>query len=248
MSKLLKEQTLRNERLVGVISEQQYKQSLEELEMESSVDPATSGEQQSAANPDIAKIEKTMSDAMNIISKDLGNIIKNSTAKIGDKDGVLDSPGNYDNTAPAANTQSQQVNEITFNEQVYAHNLEEGGVLGLVVSAPAILQFGGKALSWVGKKANSQVIQNVGGKIAKVGEGIHHKYIHVFEKILKPFMPSASDDQVHKAAEAMMMGVVGLLFVAGVTAPGALEAVKGTEIAGYVRKVLPAVLEKIGFA
>jgi hypothetical protein len=49
-------------------------------------------------------------------------------------------------------------------------NINEAGLVSLVVSAPAILKYGGQASKWVGKKLNSQWLQKWGNKAAEAGE------------------------------------------------------------------------------
>lgn len=146
--------------------------------------------------------------------------------------------------------ESNELYEITFDEEKYKENctLEEGGLLGVVASAPAILQFGGKAAGWLGEKLNQNWLKSAGNYVAKKGEQLHHFYIDEIEKTLHMFMPNADQEKIHKASEALFMGLVGILFAGSLAHPGALTAVKGGELGQYVMSNLPKVLDKLGFA
>lgn len=226
--------------------------------------------QQPVADPNrdatIAKnIDATMDQAMATVVKNLPNMLANFAKTTGDKDGALDAPGVYDNNAQQAPAQGQQapaqaqpiqegvMKEITFDESKFMEcmgggELEEGGLIGLVASAPAILKYGGQATKWIGKKMNSQWLQKWGGATAKAGEKLHHKYIHVIEKALKPLMPNATPDQLHKAANGVFMGAVGVLFAGSLAHPGMLTGIKGAELGQSALAALQKSLPSLGFA
>jgi hypothetical protein len=155
-------------------------------------------------------------------------------------------------TPSQTTTQPKPIKESTikFEEGKFQENvgLNEAGVIGLVASAPAILNLGGKLLGKLGKKVNAQWLQNIGGKVANAGHLLHNSYIGIFEKALTPFMKGASKEQLHTAAEALFMVIVGTMLAQGVTSPDILTGVKGKELANYVSKALPKVLPSMGFA
>lgn len=238
--------------------------------------PAPAVQQQPAADPQrdqkIAQnIDATMDQAMQAMVSKLPGLLANFTKSSGDKDGALDAPGVYDNKAqgkpaagqpaaqpvagkPAAGQPIQEgkMKEITFDEAKFIEcmggELNEGGLLGLVASAPAILKYGGKASQWVGKKMDSAWLQKWGDKTAKAGEKLHHKYIAVIEKALKPFMPNATPEQLHKAADGIFMGGVAILFAGGLADPGMLTGVKGIELGEKALAVMQKALPAFGFA
>lgn len=191
-------------------------------------------------------VQTNMDQAMSVLAQQLPAILKNFTATVGNKDGQIEVPGQQ-------NAQPQQVreSELKFNEEKYKSNygeLNEGGLLGLVASAPAILQLGGKILQRLGSKTNPNIVQKFGGVVAKAGESLHHKYIGAIENILNPFMRNASPDTRKKAAEALMMSLVAVLFAGSLSDPSSLSAVKGKELASYATKLAPKVLASMGFA
>lgn len=209
-------------------------------------------------------IQTTMDQGMNALIKQLPNILKNFTATAGDKDNQLDVAGQQQQQpqqqqqAGQQNQAQQQVKEseegriLRFDEDKFKNHLEgelnEGGLLGLAASAPAIMQLGGKFLGWTGKKVNSDVMQKWGKSVADAGHKLHHKYIGALEKIIVPFMKGQSHEAIHQAAEAMFMTLVAGLFAGGVASPDMLTAVKGQELAQYVQKMTPKALAAFGFA
>ena len=246
---LLNEENLRYKKLAGIISESQFTALIDQIRIENEASIELDGEiyGKSSLNESYGvneaevsddKILKTLDIALSTITKDLEGVLAGALTKVGDKDGELD----------IAESMGIKTKEIDFDENALKDTLSEGGWMGLVLSAPAILQLGGKMAGWLGKKLDQGWLEKIGGKVATAGDKLHHKYIHGFEIIAKKFMPNSSDEEVHKVAEALMMGVVGILFTMGVANPGALEGVKAQELAGYVKKVLPAVLGRIGIA
>jgi hypothetical protein len=208
-------------------------------------------------------IDATMDAAMKTLVNKLPNVLSNFSKSGGDKDGVLDAPGVYDNNQQQQNNQQGQqqtgqaikegvVHEITFDESKFmasmGETIDEGGLLGLAASAPAILKYGGKAAQWTGKKMNSKWLQKWGNKTAKAGEKLHHKYIGLIEKAITPFMPNASKEQIHKAAEGIFMGGVAVLFAGSLAHPGMLTGVKGAELGEFAASTLQKALPNIGFA
>ena len=200
-----------------------------------------------------------MDQAMAKLVKGLPGVLAKFAKSGGDKDGVLDAPGVYDNKAqPGAQPGAQpiqegMVNEIVFNEAIFMETLgdgelNEGGILGLAMAVPAILKYGGKAAEWTGKKMNSQWLQKWGGKTAKAGEKIHHKYIGIIEKAIAPFMPNANKEQIHKAANGIFMGGVAIMFAGGLAHPGILTGVKGAELGEFSLASIGNILPKLGFA
>jgi hypothetical protein len=222
---------------------------------------AAQQQQQPAADPQrdqkIAKnIEVTMDQAMAQVVKNLPNVLANFAKTAGDKDGALDAPGVYDNNdqqGQAKPVQEGMFKELTFDENKFMEtmgegDLNEGGIIGLAVSAPAIMQLGGKATKWVGKKMNNQWLQKWGGKVADVGDKMHHKYVGVIEKMIKPLMPNAKPEQLHKAANAVFMGVVAGMFVGSLAHPGMLTGVKAQELGKFSLDTIKSALPNLGFA
>jgi hypothetical protein len=220
---------------------------------------------QQAGQPQLnpQNIEKTMDQGMNSLIQQLPNILKNFTATAGDKDGQLDIAGQQQAQQPQQQAQqpqaqqgqvkeSAQMKELKFDENKFKSHLSdemnEGGIMGLVASAPAIMQLGGKLIGWTGKKVNSNLMQKWGKNVADAGHKLHHKYIGVLEKVITPFMKNSSKEDVHKAAEAMFMTLVAGLFAGGLTAPDFLTGVKGQELAQYVGKIAPKALGGLGFS
>lgn len=221
---------------------------------------------QQAGQPQLnpQNIEKTMDQGMNSLIQQLPNILKNFTETVGDKDGQLDIAGQQQNQQQPAQSQQQnqqqpaqvkesnQIRELKFDENKFKSHLSdeinEGGIIGLAASAPAIMQLGGKLIGWTGKKVNSNVMQKWGKSVADAGHKLHHKYIGALEKVVAPFMKNSSKEDVHKAAEAMFMTLVAGLFAGGLTAPDLLTGVKGQELAQYVGKIAPKVLGGLGFS
>lgn len=230
--------------------------------------PAQAGQQPAAQqqqmNPQQVQknIETTMDQGMNALIQQLPTILKNFTSTAGDKDSQLDVPGQQQPQAQQQGQQQaqgqQQVKEseegrtLKFDENKFKSHLEEelneGGILGLVASAPAIMQLGGKLIGWTGKKVNSNIMQKWGNSVAHAGHKLHHKYIGALEKIITPFMKGQSKENIHQAAEAMFMTLVAGLFAGGLAAPDLLTAVKGQELASYVKDMAPKALSSLGFA
>jgi len=217
-------------------------------------------------------IQTTMDQGMADLINQLPAILQNFTATVGDKDRQLDLPGQNNTqskqaqpTQPKnaqAQTQSQvkpqvqvaeseSVRELKFDESKFNSHfkeLNEGGILGLVASTPAIMQLGGKLLSWTGKKTNTQFLQKWGKSVGDAGNNLHHKYIGVLEKVVAPFMKGQSKEAIHQASEAMFMTLVAGLFAGGLAAPDMLTGVKGHELASYASKLTSKALGSLGFA
>jgi hypothetical protein len=234
--------------------------------------PQQAGQNQAQMNPQQVQknIQTAMDQGMADLVKNLPTILQNFTASAGDKDRQLDLPGQPAQPAqnkqaqPAQNTQAQaqpqaqakaqvaEGRELKFDEKKFRSHIEdelnEGGILGLVASAPAIMQLGGKFIGWTGRKTNTQLLQKWGKNIADAGHSLHHKYIGALEKVVAPFMKGQSKEAVHQAAEAMFMTLVAGLFAGGLAAPDALTGVKGQELAGYFKKMAPKALGALGFA
>lgn len=231
--------------------------------------PASNPKQPNVTSPQEAQknIANAMDQGMSALIQQLPSILKNFTSNAGDKDNQLDLPGqnNVQQTNASQNTQTQQqvqqqtkpqvsestLGELKFNEEKFKSNfkdLNEGGIIGMVASAPAILQLGSKLLNWTGKKANIQFLQKWGNSLAGAGEKLHHKYIDVLEKAISPFMKNATPKQKHQAAEALFMGLVAALFAGGITSPNILTGIKGQELASYAGKIALNTLGNLGFA
>lgn len=209
-------------------------------------------------------IDITMDQGMSALIKQLPSILQNFTTASGDKDKQLDLPGqnSVQNKKSSQNiqtqnqtkpqiTESEYIKELKFDEQKFKSNfkdLNEGGILGLVASAPAIMQLGSKLLNWTGKKTNTEFLQKWGNSVAGAGEKLHHKYIAVLEKAVAPFMKNSTPQQKHQAAEAMFMTLVAALFAGGLSSPGILTGVKGQELASYASKITLKAMSGLGFA
>lgn len=227
--------------------------------------------QQSTPQVDPAKtaqnIQTNMKQGMDILIKDLPTILKTFTTTVGDKDGQLETGEEVAQQKPqAAQTQKPQVaqaqtqqqvkegknnKELMFDEDKYnSHfkDLDESLVAGLIASAPGIMQMGGKLLQKMGSKTNPNMIQKFGQSIAGAGEKLHHVYLGAIEKMIAPLMPNAKPETKKKAAEAVFMVLISTLFASHIAHPDALSAVKGTEIANYVKKLVPGVMSSVGFA
>lgn len=219
-----------------------------------------------------------LSQALAITVKDLPAILKNFVATVGDKDNQLDAAGITPANAPAAtanapaattqkpatqqssiqppvaqtNPQIQKESTLTFDENKFKEHapskLDEAGLLGLVLSAPAIVGLAGKAAMWTGKKLNAQWLQKSGHWAEELGHTWHQAYINTIKAAIKPLMPGVDDKKVSQTAEALLMVVVGTIFAGGIGSPDALTGVKGKEIASYAHKILPTILSKVGFA
>jgi hypothetical protein len=223
------------------------------------------------ANPQV--IQTNMSQGMAALMQSLPSILKTFTATVGDKDGQLDVAGQPQNNqqaqgqrapqqpaqvqpqqgaqTPAQPIKEEKKRELFFDETKFNSEiggLNEGGIVGLVASAPAILQFGGKLLQKLGSKTNPNIIQKFGGQVSKAGEALHHTYIGAIEKVLTPFMPNADAQTKHKAAEGVFMVLVSGLFIGSMASPNTLSMVKGKELADYVRKIAPSIMSSVGFA
>lgn len=205
-----------------------------------------------------ANIDATMDQAMSALVSSLPTMLANFAKNSGDKDGVIEVPGVYDGdksqeqSIQDKSSQSQTIQEMTFDEGKFSkcmgEQISEGGLIGLVASAPAIIKYGGKAVEWTGKKMNSGWLSKWGNKTAQAGENLHHKYISVIERAIKPFMPNATPEQLHKAADGIFMSGVAILFAGGLADPGMLTGVKGTELGQKAISILGKVMPTIGFA
>jgi hypothetical protein len=228
--------------------------------------PAPNAPQAAPQQVDPAKtaqnIQTNMKQGMDVLMKDLPNILKTFTTTAGDKDGQLETGEEVAQQnakqQPRQNTQIQQQvkegknnKELMFDEDKYnSHfkDLDESLVAGLIASAPGIMQMGGKLLQKMGSKTNPNIVQKFGKSIAGAGEKLHHVYLGAIEKMITPLMPNANPETKKKAAEAVFMVLVSTLFASHIAHPDALSVVKGTEIAEYVKKIIPGVMSSVGFA
>lgn len=200
-------------------------------------------------------IDVTMDQAITQVVKGLPAVLDKFVKSSGDKDGALDAPGVYDNNAQPKNTiQEGAVNEVVFDESKFMEafgeqELDESAFISSFMAAPAILKYGGQFAKWTGNKMNSKWLQKWGGKTAEAGEKLHHKYIQGIEKIIARFMPNASQEQIHKAANVIFMGAVGIAFADGLSHPGIfLNGVKGAELGEFALSKIGNILPKIGFS
>lgn len=259
----LQEELSRMKYLAGILSEAVVQQQPAQQQSAQQQQPVQQQQQQPTTNLDPAKVDQAMAQGMDAMIKNLPNLLKKFTTTVGDKDGQLDTgdekpqaqQGAQANTQQAA--QNKQVQEggkkreLMFDEEKYnseCKDLQEGGLLGLVASTPAIMQMGGKLLQKMGSKTNPNFIQKFGKTVADAGEKLHHKYLGVIEKAISPFMPSATPEVKKKAAEAMFMVLVTGLFASGLSHPDLLSGVKGKEMADYVAQLMPSAMSSIGFA
>jgi hypothetical protein len=254
-NKTLQEELIRMKCLAGILSEAVNQ-------------PAPSANQQQGApqiDPSKAEqnIQTNMKQGMDALMKDLPNILKTFTTTAGDKDGQLDTGEEVVQQKPqTAQPQQPQQNqqqvkegknnkELIFYEDKYKshfRDLDESLIAGLVASTPGIMQLGGKLLQKMGSKTNPNIIQKFGKSIAGAGEKLHNYYLGTIEKMITPLMPNANPETKKKAAEAIFMVLVSTLFASHIAHPDALSAVKGTEIAEYVKKIIPGVMSSVGFA
>lgn len=265
-SKTLQEELSRMKYLAGILNEAVGQQA-------PGGQPAPNAPQ-TAPQADPAKaaqnIQTNMKQGMDVLMKNLPNILKTFTTTAGDKDGKLETgeEAAQQNTQ-AQNKQPQQQpqtkqpqqpqqikegkkgKELMFDEDKYnSHfkDLDESLIAGLIASAPGIMQMGGKLLQKMGSKTDPNMIQKFGKSIAGAGEKLHHVYLGTIEKMIAPLMPNAKPEAKKKAAEAVFMVLVSTLFASHIAHPDALTAVKGKEIADYVTKMIPGVMSSVGFA
>lgn len=273
--KTLQEELGRMKYLAGIITEAEAQQAPTQTPAQAPAQNAPTQQGQTPVNAqtepqvDPAKaaqtIQTNMAQGMEVLMQQLPNIMKSFTATAGDKDGKLET-GEEQVAQPQPQAQAQQAQpqqpqqvkegkksrELMFDEEKYKKQvedeLEESLVAGLIASAPAIMQLGGKLLQKMGSKTNPNIIQKFGKTVAGAGEKLHHQYLGVIEKIISPLMPNAKPETKKKAAEAMFMVLVSTLFASHLAHPDALTAVKGKEIASYVGKLIPGVMASIGFS
>lgn len=253
--KNLQEELYRMKYLAGIISEAAPAQ---QATTQQAVGQQTRQQTPAQQNPQqIEKnIETTMEKGMDIIIKQLPNILKTYATTQGDKDGKIEIPGARNQNQQQSQGQAQKpiqengvIRELKFDENKYRENfteLNEGGILGLIASAPAIMQLGGKFLSWTGKKANADFLKKWGEKLAHKGHELHHSYIGIIDKALAPFMPNVHINDRKKAAEAIFTTIVALLFAQGISAPDMLTSIKGGELAANAAKMLPKAMATSG--
>jgi hypothetical protein len=225
--------------------------------------PQPAGQQTQMSPQQVDKnAETTLTQALASTVKNLPAILKNFTATAGDKDNKIDAAGITppDTTqAPAAQTNAQapqakpiQENTLKFNEEEFSKHhkddLNEAGILGLVLSAPTIVKWAGIAASKLGKKLDAKWLEKAGHWAEHQGHAWHQGYINLIAAALKPFMPGVPEDKIQKTAEALLVVVIGTLFAQGLANPGVLTAVKSGELASYIQKSLPAVMSQVGFA
>ena len=259
--KLLKE-AQRWRVLSGIVSEQAQQPQAQQ--------PQTQQPQaQQVDQKTAAAAEASTKQALDAIMKQLPSILQNFSTTVGDKDGQIETgaeqkpqaqPQQQVQPQPQAQPQAQpqqvkEVRQIKFNESKYKESLsnengelDEALIAGLVASAPAIMNLGGKAIGWVGKKIKSQATQNVGTAIANAGHKLHHTYISTIEKIILPFTKSLTPENRKKAAEAVYLSIIAGLFATSITAPDAMSAVKGQELFAGVKSLLPKILSKVGIS
>ena len=202
-------------------------------------------------------VDQSVKIAMDSILKSLPNILSTIAKTTGNKDGQLEigqQPAQkQQQQAPKSGQQVQAVTQegsLKFDEGKYKkyEELNEAGIIGLVASAPAIMNFGGKLVQKLGVKTNSTTLQKFGTAISHTGEKLHNAYLGTIEKMITPLMKGQSPETIKKASEAVFMGLVGVLFAGGVANPSFLEAVKGKELAQFSQGALTKVLSQIGFS
>ena len=258
--------------LSGIISEQAPVQPQQVVppSTQTQVSPQGKPQQNQVQQPQqidaktVTGAETATQQALNVIVKQLPNLLQKSSTIIGDKDGQLETgeeqvvqaqpqvrPQNQGNLQQPQ--QIKEVRQIQFDEGVYdsivaeaSGELDEALIAGLIASAPAIMQLGAKAVGWVGKKINSQATQKVGEVIANAGNKLHHSYIAAIEKIIVPFTKNLKPESRKKAAEAIYLAIIAGLFATSVSAPNVMSAIKANELVAGAQNMLPNILFKLG--
>jgi hypothetical protein len=230
--------------------------------------PAQPDSNKDIENISQSDVDQSLKTAMDSLMSNLPNILSTIAKTTGNKDGQLEIGGQpaqptskpqpqqqaTQQTQPAPQ-QAQPANvtqegTLKFNENKYKEyeELNEAGIIGLVASAPAIMNFGGKLVQKLGVKTNSDVLKKFGTAISHTGEKLHGTYLSAIEKVITPLMKGQKPETIHKAAEAVFMGLVGVLFAGGISHPNFLQAVKGKELAQFSQKAVTGVLSQLGFS
>lgn len=184
MSKLLKEQVLRNERLVGNITEGEFRKQLDVLEEQANI------EQAAAKN-----IEKAIAAAV----KDIPAIVTKFAQTQGDKDGELDPKGG-------------QIKELTVNEGELNEVL--GMLAGAALSGPAIAGLAGKLMKGAGNLGGKLTglkknwFTQAGEVVEKFGASWMAKYKAPIKAVLNKVMPNADEKTIDRAAHYIFFAIV----------------------------------------
>ncbi len=184
--------------------------------------PVQQQTQQNSAQND-ANFEREVDAALNQIMQILPQELNKLATTQGDRDGQIELIGQEQN----ANTppQPQQTNPI--QEQIDGELNEAIGALiaGGALALPAIGNLVSKAVSFLGKKIDSQAVQHVGEKIGHIAEHLHHKYEGIIDKILSPLTKNLDPNTRQKINKGVFYALVATLGGAGFA--GATSAVQG---------------------
>ncbi len=239
---------LRRQFLSGIISESTYRELTEAQPVAAA--PAAVASPTTPAAP-VAPTSQQDAAAESTIETALAKIVANLEPQLtafaqtqGNRDGKLD-------LIPEG--------EGLFNEA----KLDEGLALlgGLALSAPAILKGGAWIAGKLGKKVDSQALQNVSTLLASKADKLHHLYQGSIEKIIKKIYPTINPETNHKVSGIILTALIAALAVdatstashafkagemAHAGAEGILASIKGSEVGAFVAKEIPSILRAIG--
>jgi len=209
-------------------------------------------QQQNPAQVDQA-FEREVDAALNQIMQTLPQELQKIATTQGDKDGQIE-PIGQENQQPAAQPQGNPVAEAELNEAVGA--LIAGGALAL----PAIGNLVGKAISFLGKRADSQVIQKMGDRVTHAAEHLHHKYESIIDRILSPLTKNLDPNTRKLINKGVFYAIVAALGGAGAigathavqggniglaAVEGGLTGVKASELVAAARTIIPRILSQV---
>jgi hypothetical protein len=183
-------------------------------------------------------VENELAIAVDQIMRDLPQMLANVAKNGGDRDGQLE---------PAQSTQQ----EAELHEAVGLM------IAGAAIALPAIKNIIGKVASFLGKKLDSQRLENFGTMIQNLSHKLHHKYEAIIDKTLLPFTKNMNPNQRRTINKLLFYAIVAAL--GGVGAVGAVKAVgighmglaaaetglvgiKAHEIISAAKQVIPKIL------
>lgn len=214
-----------------------------------------------------AAFEREMQAALSQVMADLPGELAQVAQTTGDKDGQLELAGDQTTQQPATQQPTQQaqpatqpvqsIQEIELNEAIVS--LLGGAVLAL----PAITKLIGSAAAFLGKKTDSNKLQQFGQSAKNFADKMHHSYEHVIDKVLSPLTRNLDPNKRKTVNKLVFYAIIATFFGVGASgaigaagagkaglaaAEGGLSSIKASELAAAVRQVIPKILGQVGIA
>lgn len=208
--------------------------------------------------------EKEMQTALAQVMNDLPAELSDVAKTTGDKDGQIEMAADANQPAQQPQPAAQPVQPNQTQQPIAESELREAlGMLAAstAIALPKITDMVGKAASALGRKVDSQKLQQFGGSIEQFAHKMHHTYQHVIDVALTPFTKNMTPEKKALVNKLVFNGIVAAFFITSLggaagaigaghaglaAAEGGLSGVKASELLAAAKEILPQILKSTG--